>query len=125
MYRPYSRLTDYNNKPNNHVNFNNGMKYRAIRTYSELCQRTFDSKLEARIADSLMLRQNNGEISNLQFQISFLLCKKPNIKIRVDFVYNENGVVKYIEAKGRETSYSRVKRAWAAEKLGINIELVR
>ena len=120
MYRPYSRLSD-----GRAISFNNGSKYGAIRTYSELCERTFDSKLEARIADELMLRQRAGEITNLEFQVPFLLCKKPNIKLKVDFKYTEAGIVKYSDAKGKQTREARVKMAWVSEKYGINIELVR
>jgi hypothetical protein len=104
---------------------NSVTKYGAIRTYSELCQRTFDSKLEARVGDELMLRQLAKEISGLEYQVPFQLCKKPNIKLRVDFKYTESGVVKYVEAKGKQTREARVKMAWCSEKYGIVIEVVK
>jgi len=104
----------------------NYTKYRAQRTYSELCGRFFDSKAETRRGEELALLEKAMEISGLQYQIPFQLCLKPNIKIKVDFSYCENGNVVYEDVKGMgETREFRVKRAWLKEKYGIEIKLVK
>lgn len=105
----------------------NNNKYLAKRTYSELCQRTFDSKAEAKRGEELTLLQREGEISELEFQVPFQLCLKPNIKIKVDFVYlDKNGQKTYEDVKGMgETREFRVKRAWLKEKYGIEVMITK
>src|SRR3990167_1403871 len=49
-------------------------KYHAVRTWSELCQRTFDSKAEARRGGELALLLKTRRIEDLRYQISFQLC---------------------------------------------------
>ena len=101
-------------------------KYSAKKTYSELCGRMFDSKAEARRGEELELLQKAGEISDLQYQVSFKLCEKPNIKIKVDFSYQENGARILEDVKGMgETREFRVKRAWMQEKFGISVLLTK
>jgi hypothetical protein len=101
-------------------------KYNARKTYSELCGRTFDSKAEARRGEELKLLEKAGEISNLEYQISFQLCQKPNIKIKVDFVYQENGQKTFEDVKGMgETREFRVKRAWLKEKYGVEVIIIK
>jgi len=97
-------------------------KYRATRTYSELCKRKFDSKIEARRGEELKLLEQADVIDDLQYQVSFQLCKKPSIKIKIDFVYWLEGEPIYEDVKGMgETREFRVKRAWLKEKFGIEI----
>lgn len=97
-------------------------KYSAKKTWSELCQRKFDSKAEARRAEQLFLAQKSGAISDLHFQVPFQLCLKPNIKIKIDFAYKQDGKQYYEDVKGMgETREFRVKRAWLKEKYGIEI----
>lgn len=100
-------------------------KYSAKKTYSELCRRMFDSKAEASRGEELELLQRAGMISELQYQIPFLLCQKPNIKIKVDFAYNQDGVVIYEDTKGVLTREFRVKMAWLEQAQGIKIILTR
>ena len=101
-------------------------KYSAKKTYSELCGRTFDSKAEARRGEELELLQKAGEISALQYQVSFKLCEKPNIKIKVDFSYQENGECILEDVKGMgETREFRVKRAWLEQSQGKKIILTK
>lgn len=105
---------------------NRGNKYSAKKTYSELCQRTFDSRKEALRGEDLALLEKMGEISDLKYQVSFQLCQKPNIKIKLDFAYKENGKMVYEDVKGMgETREFRVKRAWLAEKYGIEVKLIK
>lgn len=97
-------------------------KYNAKRTYSEICKRAFDSKAEARRGEELWLLEQADVIDDLQYQVPYLLCEKPNIKIRVDFVYWQDGTIIHEDIKGMgETREFRVKRAWLKEKYGIDI----
>jgi hypothetical protein len=105
------------------MNFRN--KYSAKKTYSELCGRTFDSKAEARRGEELELLQKAGEISDLQYQIPFQLCLKPNIKMKVDFAYKENGRVVYEDVKGVTTREARIKLAWLKQSQGVDVKIVR
>lgn len=97
-------------------------KYRATRTNSELCGRIFDSKAEARRGEELWLSEHAGVIDDLQYQVPYLLCQKPNIKIKIDFVYWVDGKIIHEDIKGMgETREFRVKRAWLQEKYGIEL----
>ena len=100
-------------------------KYAAKKTFSELCGRTFDSKAEARRGEELVLLEKAGEIKDLEYQVSFLLCQKPNIKIKVDFAYQENGNKIFEDVKGVMTRDARVKIAWLREKYGIDVKIVK
>ena len=103
-----------------------GNKFGAKKTFSALCDRMFDSKAEARRGEELVLLEKGGQIRDLQYQTSFLLCQKPNIKIKVDFCYRQNGSIIYEDVKGMgETREFRVKRAWLREKHGIEVVLIK
>ena len=102
-----------------------GNKYNARKTYSILCRRTFDSQAEAVRGEELFLLDKVGDIQELQYQVPFILSKKPRIKITLDFVYRENGCVVYEDVKGILTRESRVKLAWLKEKHGIEVKLYR
>ena len=100
-------------------------KYNAKRTYSELCQRWFASKLEAKRGEQLRLMEMAGEIGILKYQIPFVLSKNPKITVTIDFFYVkplEGGI--YEDAKGVLTRDSRTKYAWLEQKLGIKVKLV-
>ncbi len=111
------------------------MKYGNRRTWSELCQRMFDSKLEATRGEELNLLQRAGEIADLQYQVKFTLCEKPRITVTVDFSYVVDGefgehkipvkVIKYEDAKGVLTRDSRTKYAWLEEKHAVRVILWR
>lgn len=117
-------------------------KYYAKRTYSQLCQREFASKWEAKRAEQLHLLQLAGEIKSLAYQERFVLCEKPRITVTIDFSYEERyhkppntpltsiknfveWVLVYEDAKGILTRDSRTKYAWLKEKFGIDVVLVR
>lgn len=109
-------------------------KYGAIKTYSELCGRTFDSKAEARHGEELRLLELAGKIKNLEYQIPFKLCDKPRIKITIDFKYRKwdgyiefdgGGYDVYEDVKGILTRDSRTKLAWLKEKYYIDVKLIR
>ena len=100
-------------------------KYGAVRTYSELCQRAFDSRAEARRGENLAMLQREGEISDLEYQVRFVLCDKPKVSITLDFAYTENGEKVYEDVKGVETREFRVKLAWLKEKHGVEVRLMR
>jgi len=100
-------------------------KYHAIKTYSQLCQRTFDSRLECARGEELSLFERAGEIEDLEYQVSFILCDKPRIKVTIDFKYKEGGEIIHEDAKGVLTRDSRTKYAWLKEKYGIEVKLHR
>lgn len=100
-------------------------KYGAIRTRSELCQRTFASKAEARRGDSLRTQELAGEIKDLEYQPRFVLCKKPRITITLDFAYTKNGERVIEEVKGYMTRDSRTKLAWLREQQGIEVRIIK
>jgi len=102
-----------------------GSKYRAKRSYSDICKRDFDSKAEARRGEELKLLEQADVIDDLQYQVSFQLCQKPNIKIKIDFAYWLDGQILYEDVKGMETREFRVKRAWLAQSQGIKIDIVK
>lgn len=67
----------------------------------------FQSKKEARRAFDLMVAQDGGLISGLQFQVWVPLVA--GIRYRVDFVYVERGGEVYEDAKGHATEVFRIK----------------
>ena len=103
-----------------------GNKYHARRTWSSLCNRQFDSNAEARRGEELALLERGKVISDLRYQVRFLLCNKPHITVSVDFAYLnhlENGERVYEDVKGVLTRDSRTKYAWLKEKHGVSIKL--
>ena len=103
------------------MSFFNRNKYRAVRSYSELCKREFDSKAEKRRGEELWLSEQADVIDDLQYQVNYVLCKKPSIKIKIDFVYWLNGKVIYEDVKGMITREARIKMAWIKEQQGIDV----
>ena len=108
-------------------------KYHAVNTWSELTQRVFDSKAEARRGEELALLERGGVISDLQYQVKFVLCDKPKVTITIDFAYVEDGtfgeyeipvkVRKYEDTKGVLTRDFRTKLAWLEQLHGIRVTL--
>ena len=107
------------------MNYFRRNKFSAKRTFSELCGREFDSKAEARRGEELKLLEMAGEIMNLQYQVPFQLCLKPNIKLKVDFVYKFNGDIVHEDSKGILTREFRVKMAWLKEQQGIDVWITK
>ena len=100
-------------------------KYRAKRTFSELCDRTFDSKAETIRGEELRLLELAKGIQDLRYQVKLILCEKPKITIKIDFTYLENGKRKLEDVKGVLTRDSRTKLAWLKEKFGVDVELIK
>jgi len=100
-------------------------KYGAKRTWSELCQREFASKAEARRGEELHLLQLAGEISDLEYQVKFILNEKPKITYSADFKYICNGEDIYEDTKGVLTRDTRTKLAWLKQQQGIEVILIR
>ena len=124
-------------KPRNHPE---GNRHHAIKVWSETCHRMFDSKAEARRGDELALMEKAEEITNLQFQVTYVLSEKPKVSITLDFKYKEmTGLRQYIieDVKGWKYTKKRhlsrpiierdfkVKLAWLKEKYGIEVKLVK
>ena len=106
-------------------------KYHAVKTYSELCGRMFDSKAEARRGEELALLEKAGIISALMYQVVFPLYKTPKITITIDFSYVSIGerypspFRHYEDVKGVLTRDFRTKLAWLKEKYSIEVKLIK
>ena len=103
------------------MSYFNRNKYKATRDYSDICDRKFDSKAEKRRGEELWLTEQAGVIDDLQYQVPYVLCKKPSIKIKIDFVYWLDGKVIHEDVKGMITREARIKMAWLKEQQGIDI----
>ena len=99
------------------------MKYNSRRTYSNLCQRWFASKAEAQRGEELYLLQMAGEISDLRYQVRFILSQSPKVSITIDFAYLEGGKRILEDTKGVLTRDFRTKMAWLKEQKGLDIIL--
>jgi len=85
-------------------------KYGARKT--TLGDRTFDSAGEAFRASQLRLLERAGEISDLQYQVTFRLSAA-EITYRADFTYTEYGRMVAEDFKGVETERFRIiKKLW-------------
>ena len=115
--------------------------HHARRTYSELCQRNFDSKAEAEYGERLCLMERAGEINHLRYQVKFELFDKPRITITIDFAYIDNPGEKqpnevFVDVKGkrftkkRRTERPRVERDfwvklhWLKQRYNVDVKLV-
>jgi len=105
----------------------NWNKYRATKTYSELCQRTFDSKAEARRGEELVLLERAGEISELQYQVKRILSTEMHFRvtITIDFSYQQNGKRIYEDVKGMMMKDFKVKLAWLRQMYGIEVNIIK
>lgn len=80
--------------------------------------RKFDSKSEAKRAGELELAQRFGQISDLRYQVVYILApsvvingrKKPALRYVADFVYIRDGVEVVEDRKGMLTAVYRIKR---------------
>jgi len=102
-------------------------KYGAVRTWSELTQRYYASKAEAKRGEELHLLQLAGGISHLEYQVKFILCDDPGWKesIRVDFIYTENGKTVLEDTKGKLMADFKAKRSWLRQLTGKEIILTK
>ena len=103
-----------------------GSKYHSIRTWSELCQRQFDSKAECVRGEELALLARVGEISDLRYQVKFILSNVPKKRtITIDFSYIEDGIRKFEDFKGYMTRDFQTKLLWLKQLLGIDVILTK
>lgn len=100
-------------------------KYRAIRTWSELCQRWFASKAEARRGEELCLLEKGGLISCLNYQTKFWLSNKPKVTITIDFSYIKDEKEVFEDTKGMLTRDFRTKLAWLKREYSIDVMLTK
>jgi len=100
-------------------------KYHARRTWSELCRRWFASRAEAERGEELVIRQKAGEIRELVFQPRYKLSDTPPVTYVADFAYWEGHLLVVEDVKGVDTPVSRVKRAWAKDKLGVVVRIIK
>lgn len=83
----------------------------------------FPSKLEAKCYSELKERQRNGEILFFLRQVPFDL--PGSSKHCIDFcVFFSNGIVEFIEAKGRDLPLGKLKRNQVEELFGIEIHVI-
>lgn len=91
---------------------------------------TFDSVKEARVYKDLEIRLRAGEISNLQLQVPYVLVPSQKLsngkterasKYIADFVYEEDGKTKVVDAKGFRTDIYKLKRKLMLYVHGIEI----
>lgn len=88
-------------------------KFGAIASFSKLAGRRFDSKLERRRGEELVLMEKAGQISDLEFQPQTYLTAAL-IGYKPDFRYVEDGIEYYEDAKGLETEAFKIKaRLWS------------
>lgn len=99
-------------------------KYGARRTWSNLCQRMFDSRKEAIRGEELTLLEKAGEIKDLEFQPKFILSEDPKLTYTADFRYVEDGQSIVEDAKGMMTEATRVRIVWLKQRTGIEVKIV-
>ena len=101
-------------------------KYGAKRTYSQLCDRIFDSKAEAIRGEKLRMLELAGEIQDLKYQVKYILCTKPKKRtITIDFVYIQDEELIHEDTKGVLTRDFETKLLWLENTFGIKVNLVR
>ena len=89
-----------------------GAKYRNKRTRSEILNRNFHSDGERRMAEYLYAMEQDGDISDLKFQVSVTLLGC--VTMRPDFSYIEDGELIHHEFKGFPTDTWRLqKKLWS------------
>lgn len=100
-------------------------KYGATRTWSDLCSRWFASKAEARRGEELRLLEMANEISDLRYQVKFILSVN-DYKICgyiADFCYLEPEYGRIIEdTKGVSTRVYQIKKRLMKAIYGFDIK---
>lgn len=90
---------------------------------TEVDEKRFDSKLEARYYHTLKLRQQVGEVLFFLRQVSFDL--PGGVRYVCDFqVFLADGTVEFIDTKGRDTQMSINKRKQVEELFPVEIKIV-
>lgn len=84
----------------------------------------FDSKLEARYYDALMLAKKAGELLFFLRQVPFHL--PGNVTYRLDFLeFWKNGDVRFVDTKGVETESFKAKKRLVETLYPVEITLVK
>ncbi len=101
-------------------------KHRNVPRFSTIIGRQFVSIGECIRGEQLWLLQKGGQISDLKFQVRFVLGK-PGLqrRIYVDFGYIEDGKQVYEDFKGRDSRDWETKRRWLWAEKGILVVLIR
>ena len=105
-------------------------KYHAVRCWSNLCQRGFDSKAECRRGEELHLLQMAGEINSLKYQPMFVLNEGPPRSERcvytADFRYMDKAEVSIVEdVKGVMRQDARLRIIWLKQLTGIEVQIIK
>ena len=110
LQRKGLKVRDWNGKP---LNDQPVSKYNAVKSTSTMIDgHSFPSKLERDVAETLMILQKAGVISDLRFQ--HCIDVGPDARWKVDFSYTEKGETIFHEAKGMEDeTYRRKKKLFA------------
>lgn len=91
--------------------------------------RWWDSQFEYNYYYFLLQKEKEGIISDLQIQVPFVLIEKSKygtaIKYVADFVYNKDGNMVVVDAKGVKTPVYKLKSRLFAEKYGFEIKEVK
>ena len=98
-------------------------KYHARRTYSQLCERWFASKMECVRGEGLKALELYGVISDLKYQVRFILNGRPKVSIAIDFSYIADGKRVYEDTKGVLTRDFRTKLAWLKKQENVDVIL--
>ena len=99
----------------------NKNKYHAVPV--EVDNMRFDSKLEARYYERLKMAAYSGDLVYFLRQVPFHLPGKTIY--RCDFqIFWRDGVVTYIDVKGKDTPMSKLKRKQVEELYPVKIDLV-
>lgn len=94
--------------------------------WSDWLQRKFDSMLEMRRGEELKRLEMAGEIYALTFQPRYSLSLKPRVTYTADFRYFCEDVEIIEDVKGGPlTKDARTRIAWAQEKYGITVGIIR
>jgi hypothetical protein len=90
--------------------------------------RVFDSKHEMNTAIKLQALEKSGKITDLQYQVPFVLVPKDGklreITYRADFTFREGGCLQVVDAKGHKTQLYILKKRLVRHLHGIEIQEV-
>jgi len=85
------------------------------------------SKAEARRGEELRYLELAGEITDLEYQPSWVLCGDKGHKTRysADFKYVQQGETIVEDVKGMMTEAARVRMNWLWQLYGIEVKIVK
>jgi hypothetical protein len=89
----------------------------------------YDSKLEMRGYGELQIRERLGEIQDLKLHPKFPIIwpgtEEPFTTVEMDASYIEQGALRVIDWKGKDTALSRLKRKLLKAAYGIDTEVIK